>query len=59
MNPGNVSRRRLCFQQSPPACVLTDDCVTVLSDSQGCKLFHSHCIGKFIGNKEDIAFSFS
>ena len=32
--------RRLFLQQPVPACWLTDGCVTMLSDSQGCELFH-------------------
>jgi len=39
-NLSNVIRRRLCLQQSAPACGLTDGCVTMLSDSQACELSH-------------------
>jgi len=39
-NLSDVSRRRLCLQQPAPACGLTQGCVTMLSDSQGCELFY-------------------
>ena len=35
---GDLLRRRLCLQQPAPACGLTRDYVTMLSDSQGCEL---------------------
>jgi len=40
MNLNDVLNRRLCPQQPVPACGLTHGCVTMLSDSQGCELFH-------------------
>jgi len=40
MNLGDVLISRLCLQQPVPACGLTHGCVTMLSDSQGCELFH-------------------
>jgi len=40
MNLSDVWNRRLCLQQPASACGLTHGCVTVLSDSQGCELFH-------------------
>jgi len=39
-NLSDVLRQRLCLQQPAPACALTDGCVTMLSDSQGCELSH-------------------
>jgi len=39
-NLSDVLRRRLCLQQPAPAYGLTDVCVTMLSDSQGCELSH-------------------
>jgi len=39
-NTSDVLRRRLCLQQPAHACGLTDGCVTMLSDSQGCELSH-------------------
>jgi len=39
-NLSDVLRRRLCLQQPAPAYGLTDGCVTMLSDSQACKLYH-------------------
>jgi len=35
-----VLNRRMCLQQAVPTCGLTHGCVTMLSDSQGCELFH-------------------
>jgi len=40
MNLRDVLWRRLCLQQSTPACALTHGCVTMLSDIQGCALSH-------------------
>jgi len=40
MNLSDVLNRRLCLQQPVPACGLTHGCVTMLSNSQGCELFH-------------------
>jgi len=39
-NLGDVLRRRLCLQQPALVCGWTHDCVTMLSDSQGCELSH-------------------
>jgi len=41
MNLSDVLNRRLCHQQPVLACGLTHGCVTMLSDSQDCELFHS------------------
>jgi len=40
MNLSDVLNGRLCLQQPVPTCGLTHGCVTMLSDSQGCELFH-------------------
>jgi len=37
-NLSDILRCRLCLQQPAPGCGLTDGCVTMLSDSQGCEL---------------------
>jgi len=40
INLSDVLNHRLCLQQPVPACGLTHSCVTILSDSQACELFH-------------------
>jgi len=41
MNLSDVLNRfRLYLQHPVPACGLTHGCITMLSDSQGCELFH-------------------